>query len=169
MKINHIIALLLVVAFTFTSCKTKSPESTSPHKTEKLNWLSVNDLEAAMKVAPKPVLIDVYTKWCGPCKMLDKKTFSDPEVQKVFAENFHIVKFDAEGGKDITFRGKTYTNPKYVEGKRGRNGRHEASSLFNVRGYPTMVIMDKDFKIVDKLVGFRDANQLLTSLEKYTK
>ena len=35
-----------------------------------INWMSVGELEAAQAKEPRKVMIDVYTKWCGPCKMI---------------------------------------------------------------------------------------------------
>ncbi|MDG1381967.1 MAG: hypothetical protein P8P45_07240, partial [Flavobacteriales bacterium] len=34
-----------------------------------INWISVSDLEDLQAKEPRKVMIDVYTQWCGPCKM----------------------------------------------------------------------------------------------------
>ncbi len=47
---------------------------------EKIKWVSVSDLENLQKEEPRKVLIDVYTKWCGPCKMMMAQTFTNKEV-----------------------------------------------------------------------------------------
>ena len=40
------------------------------------------------------VLVDVYTDWCGWCKVMDKNTFSEPNVAKILNENFYPLHFD---------------------------------------------------------------------------
>jgi hypothetical protein len=41
-------------------------------------------------------------------------------------KNFYAVKFDAESGEEVTFKGKTYKNPTFNPAmKTGRNGTHE--------------------------------------------
>ena len=41
--------------------------------------------------------MDIYTDWCGPCKLMDKNTFQNPDVAQYLNNNFYAVKFNAEG------------------------------------------------------------------------
>jgi len=62
-----------------------------------------NDLGKALEEASRSgqiVFVDAYTTWCGPCKMMDKNVFSDPEVAALFNERFVNLKLDMEKGKD---------------------------------------------------------------------
>ena len=43
---------------------------------------SVDELDAALKSAGRPVMLDFYADWCVSCKEMERFTFSDPEVQK---------------------------------------------------------------------------------------
>jgi len=63
--------------------------------------------------------------------------------------------------------GKEYANPKFKPNKRGRNAPHQLSSFFAVRGYPSLVILDENMKIIDKIVGYKTPEQLKVALEKY--
>ena len=38
-----------------------------------INWLTLDKAIELQKKNPKNIIIDVYTNWCGPCKLLDKK------------------------------------------------------------------------------------------------
>lgn len=75
---------------------------------EKINWITFAELEKAYAGNPKPVLIDVYTNWCGWCKVMDKQTYANEKVAKYINENYYAVKFNAESTDSISFAGKTY-------------------------------------------------------------
>ncbi len=47
---------------------------------QQINWITMDEALAAQKEIPKKIFMDVYTSWCGPCKMLDKNTFVDKDV-----------------------------------------------------------------------------------------
>src|SRR5690606_27234601 len=91
---------------------------------------------------PKKIFIDIYTDWCGWCKVMDQKTFSHPEIAKYLMTHFYPVKLNAEQRGDITFRGHTY---KFVP--QGARGYHElAYALLQGRmSYPTTVYLDENF------------------------
>ena len=40
---------------------------------EKINWISIAQLNELYAKNPKPVLIDIYTDWCGWCKEMDQQ------------------------------------------------------------------------------------------------
>jgi thiol:disulfide interchange protein DsbD len=42
---------------------------------------TVADLEAALRSAGKPVMLDFYADWCVSCKEMERYTFSDPAIQ----------------------------------------------------------------------------------------
>ena len=44
---------------------------------QEINWMSMNEALNAQKKNPKKIFIDVYTVWCGPCRMLSEKTFKN--------------------------------------------------------------------------------------------
>ncbi|PJR04923.1 thioredoxin family protein [Avrilella dinanensis] len=130
-----------------------------------VKWMTMQEAVEAQKKNNKPIFIDAYTVWCGPCKMLDKNTFSDAEVAKVLNEKYNPVKFNAEGNETIVFNGKTYTNPKYVDArKNSRNGLHEFARVIGVSAYPTMKVLDASGKATKNIVGYRNAQQLLAEL-----
>ncbi len=89
--------LLLFAATSFTS-ETK----------EKVQWLTVAELQAAYSKNPKPILIDVYTSWCGWCKVMDRETYSKDKVAAYINEHYYAVKLDAEIKETLEWNGKQY-------------------------------------------------------------
>ena len=135
----------------------------------KMPWASLGEVEGLMKSNPKKIIIDVYTSWCGPCKMMDRNTFSNPEIISLMGDSFYPVKFNAEGPDPITYFGKEYTNPQYDPNKKGRNGRHQLANLFPVRGYPSLVVLNEKFEIINTITGYRTPEQLKGDLAQYMK
>lgn len=117
-----------------------------------VNWLTFEQAIEKSKTEKRKFFIDVYTDWCGWCKVMDKNTFSDPQIAKMLNDKFYPVKFDAEQKGDITFNGTTF---KYVES--GRSGYHElaAALMNNQLSYPTVVFVNEDFTSISPLQGYR--------------
>ena len=47
-----------------------------------IDWLTFEEAVALNQQNPKKIFIDVYTDWCGWCKVMDKNTFSHPTIAK---------------------------------------------------------------------------------------
>ncbi|MDR1415263.1 MAG: thioredoxin family protein [Odoribacteraceae bacterium] len=102
-----------------------------------------NVLERA-KQQDKPIFIDGYTEYCAPCKELDKKVFPLPRVGEFFNRNFINVKYDIGT----------------PEGKR-------IQQLFSdvITGYPSLVLVDKEGRMIHKVGGFREADTLIARMQ----
>ncbi len=118
---------------------------------QKVNWLSFEKAIEMNTKNPKPLLIDVYTDWCGWCKKLDKNTYTNPVIASYINKHFYAIKLNGEGKKDITFKGHTF---KYQQ--HGRSKFHElAATLMNGKlSYPTTIFMSKDQKVIQNIPGF---------------
>lgn len=123
-----------------------------PVEESSVNWMSFEEAVEKSKAEKRKIFIDVYTDWCGWCKVMDKNTFNQEKIAKYLNDNFYPVKLDGEQKEDITFRGQTY---KYVAS--GRRGYHElaAALLQGKLSYPTVVFLDEDFNMIQPLPGYQ--------------
>lgn len=130
-------------------------------KEEKIKWVKLEQLEKLNKKKPKLTFIDVYTTWCGPCKMMNSITFQHPDVIKYMNKNFYAVKLNAETRDTVTFKSKTYTyNKRY-------RMNDIAIPLANINGrmlYPTIVFMDKRIEKLQAIPGYRNPKQMMRML-----
>ena len=147
------ILLLIGVVILFSFSTTK--ENT------KIKWMTFEEAIAAQKTAPKKIIMDAYTLWCGPCKMLDKNTFSNDDVADYINKNFYPVKFNAEGNDVINFKENSFKNPNYdAQKKYKRNSQHQLAAYFGVRAYPTLLFIDEESNLIAPITGYKTPKQL---------
>ena len=65
-------------------------------------------MQLAYKKKPKPIIVDVYTSWCGWCKVMDKETYSNDQVAACINEKYYAVRIDAETKESLEWNGKKY-------------------------------------------------------------
>jgi thioredoxin-related protein len=116
------------------SCAQKPVE-----KAEKMKWLTLQQVEDSLQKARRPILIDLYTDWCGWCKVMDKKTYANKNVSSYLQEKFYSAKVDAESKKDFMWKGKSYSY--------NRDYRTNDFAIYLTNGqlsYPTTVFIPVD-------------------------
>ena len=129
-------------------------------QSQTIEWMSLAEALEAQKKEPKKIFMDVYTDWCGPCKLLDKNTFQNPDVSNYIRTHYYAVKFNAEGQEEINFFDQTYTNPKFDPNRKGRNATHQFTQFLGVKGYPTMVFFSETGDPIMPVVGYQKPQQL---------
>ena len=77
-------------------------------KGEKLHWMTLQEAQAASLKEKRPILIDLYTGWCGWCKVMDKKTYTNEKVIDYLQQKFYPVKLDAETRETLVWENRTY-------------------------------------------------------------
>ncbi len=147
---KKLLLFIALISFTFSG---KAQDA-------KINWMSFEEAIAAQAKEPRKMMIDMFTTWCGPCRMLDKNTFQQKDLVKYVNENFYAVKFNAEGDGEVKFKEKTFSNPNFDASKRGRNSQHELASAFGVSAYPTILFLDENATLLTPVKGYHNAKQL---------
>ena len=95
------------------------------------------------KAENKLIFMDCYTSWCGPCKIMAKDVFTDPDVAKFFNEHFVNVKFDMEKGEGVTLKEK-----------------------YSVHAYPTLNFINAQGELQHCIVGSMEVEDFLKEAQK---
>jgi len=97
--------------------------------------------EEALKKAKdenKLIFLEAYASWCGPCKMMKRKTFTDKAVADFYNQNFINVAVDMEEGEGPVL-----------------------ASRFSVSSYPSLVYIRSDGSAIGKAVGFHKPKEFI--------
>jgi len=145
---------LMLPAFAVTILVVAVAFRPSPPK-EKIEWLTIKEAQEKFAKEKKPILVDLYTDWCGWCKVMDKKTYTNKNVISYLSQKFYTVKMDAETRKALEFNGKTY---KYDADSRT----HELAIFFTggQLAYPTTVIIPADGGDPQAIPGYLEVKDI---------
>lgn len=86
----------------------------------------------------KPVLLDFYADWCGPCKMMAPVL---TQLKEKMGDRLRILKIDVDKNQSL-------------------------AAQYQVRGVPTLVLMQHQ-NVVWKQSGVMDVNTLQQTIEKH--
>ncbi len=130
-----------------------------------VNWVSFEKALELNATNPKPILIAIYTDWCGWCKKMDKTTYKNEVITKSINENFYAVKMNGEGKEDITFKGHTF---KFKA--QGKKGFHELpATLMNGKlSYPSTIFLNKDKQLLQNVPGYLSKERMEQILAFFT-
>jgi len=184
-KILLKLGVLVILTITYTSCKNnsetkddksgnatkQSPIPTNGNKsatdntdnhlnTGGLIWTTFDALPD--NKSKKKYLVDIYTDWCGWCKVMDKKTFTDPEIQAYLKENFHLIKFNAEQKESVSYKDKIY---EWQAGNRNGYNTLAKELLGRRMSYPTMVYLDENLNKIIAIPGYKKPHELIAELK----
>jgi thioredoxin-related protein len=161
MKTDSLKLTVVVLAIILLPLSSFKSESTF-QEIEKVKWYTIQEAQELSRKTPKKIYIDMYTDWCGWCKVMDKNTFTNSDVIKHLNTNFYPVKFDAEGKEEVLFKDKTF---KFVSN--GSRGYHElAATLMQGKlSYPTSVFLDERLDLISPLPGYLTPEKMVPILE----
>jgi len=94
----------------------------------------------------KIIFLDAYATWCGPCKMMKRKTFTDKAVADFYNQNFVSLAVDMEKGEGPAL-----------------------ASKFNVTSYPSLIYIRSDGSAIGKAVGFHQPKAFIELGKKVIK
>ncbi len=128
---------------------------------QEIKWMSMEDALTAQAKNPKKIFVDMYTNWCGPCKLLDRNTFSNADVANYINKHYYAVKFNAEGNDVVNYQNNTFTNAKYDPAKANRrNSQHAFATHMGIQAYPTVLFLDEEGNLINRVKSYKTPQQL---------
>jgi thioredoxin-related protein len=123
---------------------------------QEVKWYTIEQAIELTSKEPRKLVVDVYTDWCVWCKVMDKNTYGNDSIAGYLNRKYYPVKLNAEQKDDITIGDKTF---KFVA--QGNRGYHElAAALLNGNmGYPSVVFLDEQIRIIQPFQGYIRARQ----------
>lgn len=97
-----------------------------------------SDFDSEVLQSSMPVLVDFWATWCGPCRKLSPAI---DEIAETFKGKLKVVKINADENRDI------------IQDN-------------SISGLPTLIIF-KDGKAVERMVGFMPKSNIINNVEKY--
>lgn len=114
------LALLLVIGVSSADFSQPKPKKKTAKKSEAkpaakaetpahqgILWYNMTEGYEKAKKEKKILVVDVYTDWCGWCKVMDRETYENPSVVKKMKKYFVAVKFNPEINATYTVNGQT--------------------------------------------------------------
>lgn len=131
-------------------------------KKEKINWITIAQLNELYYNNPKPILIDVYTDWCGWCRHMDRTTYENKKLVDYVNTHYYAVKFDAESKENLVFNKKNYSY-------NASNKSNELASflLFGRLEFPTTVFLPTIDAQPAPLSGYMKAKEMEAPLKYF--
>jgi thioredoxin-related protein len=106
-----------------------------------INFLNQAKWKKVLKMSKKqnkPIFVDAYTTWCGPCKTMDRDVFTNKEVSDFFNDNFISVKMDMEKDEGIKLK-----------------------TDWDIKAFPTLLYFNTDGEIIHRVVGAYSASEFM--------
>ena len=136
MRFNQILIIMLLLTGLAGGCLPDTAHAKG------IRWQSFSAGMARGKSENKTVFVHFYAKWCGPCNIMEKKTFTDPAVIAALNQDFIPVKIDVD-----------------------RN--HKVSKLFKVKSIPDTWLLGTNYEIIHHRSGYISPKQLKALLKIY--
>ncbi|CAJ0688831.1 MAG: thioredoxin TrxA [Ralstonia sp.] len=105
---------------------------------EQIKYVSDASFEADVLKSDKPVLVDFWAEWCGPCKMIAPIL---DEVSKDYGEKVQIAKINVDENQGVPAK-------------------------FGIRGIPTLILF-KNGAVAAQKVGALSKSQLTAFLDSH--
>ena len=150
--------ILLALTIFSVTCFAQKSNKKKDEKTVEFKWYTFEDAMKLNQKNPKKIFIDIYTDWCGWCVKMDNTTFSDSTIRLYMATNFYPVKLNAERKDTVVYSGNKFINP---SPEKPRSTHQLAVSLLQGQmSYPSYVILNEKFEILNIIKGYKVAKEM---------
>ncbi len=150
MKKNIFVVALILLTFSL-SVNAQKEANTS------LKWYSWEEGYKLAQDEGKIVIVDAYTDWCGWCKVMDEKTYSQKSVINLIEADFVAIKLNPEKEGTYAYNGVDYNGKNLIS----------ALSYNKFSGYPTTFFVFPSKNVSYMEVGYLEATVFEGKLKKY--
>jgi thioredoxin-like negative regulator of GroEL len=96
--------------------------------------------------AKKPLMVDVFATWCGPCQELDAKVYGDDEAARTLNDTFVSFKIDGEKGEGPALMKR-----------------------YNAVGFPTVLFLTPQGEEIDRIFGYLPKDEYVKTALGYAE
>ncbi len=124
-----------------------APTQKAPAKTgaqnpaDHLDWLAFDAAATKAQAQKKHMIVDIYTTWCGWCKIMERETYTNPQVVAYLNDNFILAKVNGESTAKLKWRGKDLTERQFAK-------------AVGVNGYPSTYFFKPNAELLGGMSGF---------------
>jgi uncharacterized protein YyaL (SSP411 family) len=126
----------------------EKPKGEAAKPAEKLEWLAFDAASVKAKAQQKHMIVDIYTTWCGWCRVMDKQTYGNPTVAAYLRENFVLAKVNGESTARIKWAGKDLTERQFAK-------------AVGVSGYPATYFFKPDAQLLGGMSGYLEPPEFM--------
>ena len=113
----------------------------SDTKAGPVEWLTFDVATERAAKEDKHMIVDIYTTWCGWCKVMERQTYGNPEVAAYLKEHFLLAKVNGEASGTIHWQGKELTE-------------RQLAKTLGVTGYPATYFFKPNADLLGGVSGY---------------
>jgi thioredoxin-related protein len=141
LRVAAAVLMTLAVIGADAPASDKAPKSGDAKGGEKVQWLSFDAAVAMAEKENKHMIVDIYTNWCGWCKVMDRHTYGNADVAAYLTQNFVLAKVNGESAAKLTWKGKALSE-------------REFAKAVGVNGYPSTYFMKPNAELLGGVPGY---------------
>jgi thioredoxin-related protein len=139
------VLLCMLCLFEVTSLFAQAQELSGDKGISFQTALSWEQVQAKAKAENKFIFVDCFATWCGPCKEMDRDTYSRDSVGNYFNSRFVSVKVQM----DTSEKDDQHIKSWYPAA-------HNLQEDYKVQAFPTFLFFSPNGKLVHRGLGFND-------------
>ena len=113
-----------------------------------VQWLNLDQALSKAKTVNKPLFIYFSAEWCVYCKKMERRVFSEKDVQNYLNGQFIPVRIDGESENNL-------------KGIKSPITSREFRKQFDISAYPTFIILSPEGAVLTKWTGYSSKSELL--------
>lgn len=115
-----------------------------------VHWTGIDQAAAVSTRSHRPILYEFSAEWCGPCHLLEREVFMDPDLAAKINNRYIAVKVVDRQREDGSNAGNV----------------QRLIDRYSVNAFPTIVVAAQDGSVRDRTVGYPGRDQFAAFLDR---